>query len=77
MKVKSPGVIVPATFQIIPLSSTNTDGIDTENEPKLIFPDALQTARELKSQGKAFRVFFDGDTLEDQRLAFRELGAVE
>jgi len=66
-----------ATFQIIPLSSTDPDGIDTQNEPKLIFPDALQTARELKWQGKAFRVFFDGDTLENQRLAFRELGAVE
>jgi len=65
------------TFQIIPLSSTDPDGIDTQNEPKLLFTDALQTARDLKSQGKAFRVFFDGDTLEDQRRAFRELGALE
>lgn len=66
-----------ATFQIIPLSSTDPDGIDTQNEPKLLFTDALQTARDLKSKGKAFRVFFDGDTLEDQRLALRELGALE
>lgn len=68
---------MPATFLIIPLSSTDPDGNDTQNEPKLIFTDALQTARELKSQGKAFRVFFDGDTLDDQRRAFRELGALE
>jgi hypothetical protein len=68
---------MPAKFRIIPLSSTDPDGEDTENEPKLLFTDALQTARQLKSQGKAFRVFFDEDTLEDQRRAFRELGALE
>ena len=45
------------TFQIIALSSLDPEGRDTRDEPKLLYPDALKTAQELKSQGKAFRVF--------------------
>jgi hypothetical protein len=65
-----------ATFQVIALSSLDPDGSDTRDEPKLVYPDALKTAQELKFQGKAFRVFADGDASDEQRQAFIDLGAV-
>ncbi len=67
---------MPAQFQIIALSSLDPDGSDTRDKPKLLYPDALKTAQELKSQGKAFRVFADGDASDEQRQAFVDLGAV-
>lgn len=65
-----------ATFQVIALSSLDPEGRDTRDEPKLRFPDALKTARELKSEGKAFRVIVDGKTSADQRESFLDLGAL-
>ena len=65
-----------ATFQVISLSSLDPDGRDTYDEPKLLYPDALKTAQALKSQGKAFRVFVDGERSEQQLQSFRDLGAL-
>lgn len=64
------------TFQIIALSSLDPEGRDTRDEPKLLYPDALKTAQELKSQGKAFRVFAAGDYTDEQHRSFVNLGAV-
>jgi hypothetical protein len=63
-------------FQVISLSSLDPDGRDTIDEPKLLYPDALKTAQELKSQGKAFRVFINGGHTEQQIQSFRDLGAL-
>lgn len=65
-----------AKFQVIALSSIDPDGTDTRDEPKLLYPDALKTAQELKAQGKAFRVIVDGEEVSDQLQAFRDLGAL-
>ena len=67
---------MPTTFQVIALSSLDPDGTDTRDEPKLLYPDALKTAQQLKAQGKAFRVFFDGDAWAHQLAALRDLGAL-
>jgi hypothetical protein len=64
------------TFQVVALSSLDPDGRDTRHEPSLLYPDALKTARELKSQGKAFRVFAEGEQTEEQLQSFLELGAL-
>ncbi|MGJ7043528.1 hypothetical protein J2Y63_006812 [Shinella sp. BE166] len=64
-------------FQIIALSSLDPFGDDRRDEPKLLYPDALKSAQALKAQGKAFRAYTDGEVTEEQRKAFRELGAVE
>ncbi|WP_439632280.1 hypothetical protein [Shinella sp.] len=64
-------------FQIIALSSLDPFGDDRRDEPKLLYPDALKSAQALKAQGKAFRAYTDGAVTEEQRKAFRELGAVE
>lgn len=66
---------MPATYQVIALSSLDPDGADTRDEPKLLYPDAIKTAQQLKAQGKAFRVFFEGEPVKDQLDAFRDLGA--
>jgi hypothetical protein len=66
-----------ATFQVIALSSRDPDGRDTLDEPKLLYPDALKTARQLKDQGKAFRVIAYGEHPADQMQAFSDLGALE
>ncbi|OJU84927.1 MAG: hypothetical protein BGO06_10250 [Shinella sp. 65-6] len=65
------------TFQVIALSSLDPFADDRHDEPKLLYPDALKCAQELKAQGKAFRVFADGAATEEQRRAFLELGGVE
>jgi hypothetical protein len=65
------------TFQVVALSSLDPNGLDNANEPRLSYPDALKTAQELKSQGKAFRVFFEGDTSQQQSQSFTDLGAVK
>lgn len=65
------------TFQVIALSSLDPFGEDRRDEPKLLYPDALKCAQELKAQGKAFRVFADGTASEEQRPAFLDLGGVE
>lgn len=65
-----------ATFQVIALSSLDSGGSDTCGEPKLLYPDALKTAQALKSQGKAFRVFVDGEHSEQHLQSFRDLGAL-
>ncbi|MBY3122278.1 hypothetical protein HFO55_33405 [Rhizobium leguminosarum] len=65
-----------ATFQVIAISSLDPDGSDTRNEPMLLYPDALKTARQLKSEGKAFRVIAEGDHTEQQLRSFLELGAL-
>jgi hypothetical protein len=64
-------------FQVIALSSLDPDGRDTDNEPKLLYPDAIKTAKELRSQGKAFRVIADAEASMEQRQSFQDLGAVE
>jgi hypothetical protein len=66
-----------ATFHVIALSSLDPDGRDTVDEPKLLYPDALKTARQLKDQGKAFRVIVYGEHLTDQMQTFSDLGALE
>ncbi|MDP9587821.1 UNVERIFIED_ORG: hypothetical protein J2W19_000367 [Shinella zoogloeoides] len=68
---------MPTTYQIVALSSLDPEGTDTRDEPKLVFPDALKMAQGLKDQGKAFRVFADGEPSGDQLQALRDLGAVE
>jgi hypothetical protein len=68
---------MPSKFQVIALSSVDPDGSNTRDEPKLLYPDALNTARELKSQGKAFRVFADSDASDAERQAFLDIGALE
>lgn len=68
---------MPAKFQLIALSSLDPDGSDTRVESKLLYPDALKTAQELKSQGKAFRVFADSDASHAERQALLDLGALE
>ncbi|MFF0952968.1 hypothetical protein ACFYE9_36690 [Rhizobium leguminosarum] len=65
-----------ATFQVIAISSLDPDGSDTRNEPKLLYPDALKTARQLKSEGKAFRVIAEGNPTEEQLQSFLALGAL-
>jgi electron transfer flavoprotein alpha/beta subunit len=65
-----------ATFQVIAVSSLDPDGSDTRNEPMLLYPDALETARQLKSEGKAFRVIAEGDQTEEQLQSFLALGAL-
>lgn len=66
-----------ATFQVVALSSRDPEGRDTADEPKLLYPDALKTARQLREEGKAFRVFVDGDYTSDQLQALTDLGALE
>lgn len=68
---------MPTKFQVIALSSLDPAGIDTREEPKLYYPDALKAAQELKSQGKAFRIHVTGEATNDQRRSFVDLGAVE
>jgi hypothetical protein len=67
---------MPATFQVVALSALDTDGSDTRDEPMLLYPDALTTAQELKSQGKAFRVHVDGEHTDQQIQSFLDLGAL-
>lgn len=67
---------MPVTFQVVALSSIDPDVSDTRNEPNLLYPDALKTARELKSQGRAFRVIATGEQTEQQLQSFLELGAL-
>lgn len=64
-------------FQVIALSSLDPDGRDTHKEPKLLYPDAVKTAKELRSQGKAFRVTADAGASVEQRQSFQDLGAIE
>jgi hypothetical protein len=64
------------TYHVIALSSEDPDGADTRGEPSLSYPDALKTARELKSQGKAFRVHVGGEQSAEQMQRFRDLGAL-
>ncbi len=65
-----------AKFQVISLSSRDTEGMDTRDEPKLLYPDALATAKDLKFQGKAFRVHVEGEHTAEQMQSFIDLGAV-
>ncbi|MGO4139294.1 hypothetical protein ELH91_31230 (plasmid) [Rhizobium leguminosarum] len=65
-----------ATFQVIAISSLDPDGSDTRNEPMLLYPDALRTARQFKADGKAFRVIAKGDQTEQQLQSFLALGAL-
>jgi hypothetical protein len=65
-----------ATFHVVALSSLDPDGSDTRDAPRLLYPDALKTARELKSQGKAFRVIAEGEQTKQQLQSFLELGAL-
>jgi len=64
------------TFQIVALSSIDPEGADTRDEPKLPYPDALTAARQLKAQGKAFRVHVGGEVEADDLKALRDLGAL-
>lgn len=68
---------MPTRFQVVALNSVDPFGEDRRDEPKLLYPDAVKTAQALKAQGKAFRVFTDGVSTDDQWRAFRELGGVE
>ena len=53
-----------ATFQVIAISSLDPEGSDTCNEPMLLYPDALKTARQFKADGKEFRVIAKGEQSE-------------
>ncbi len=68
---------MPARFQVIALSSLDPDGSDTRDEPKLLYPEALKTAKELKAQGKAYRVIAEAKATVEQRQSFADLGALE
>jgi hypothetical protein len=65
------------TFQIIALSSLDTLREDRFDEPKLRCPDALKAAQGLKSRGKEFRLYFEGDPTDEHKRALLELGGVE
>ncbi|MCJ8057274.1 hypothetical protein GB928_028115 [Shinella curvata] len=65
-----------ARFQVIALSSIDPDGTDTRDEPKLLYPDALTAAQQLRAQGKAFRIIADGEEASEYIEAFRDLGAL-
>jgi len=65
-----------ARFQVIALSSIDPDATDTRAEPKLLYPDALKAAQQLRAQGKAFRVIADGEEASEYFEAFRDLGAL-
>lgn len=65
-----------ARFQVVALSSIDPDGTDTRAEPKLLYPDALKAAQQLKAQGRAFRVIADGEEASKHFEAFRDLGAL-
>ena len=43
---RTTGNLMAATFQVIPLSSTDMDGTDDRDEPLLSYPDALMTAEQ-------------------------------
>ncbi len=68
---------MPARFQVIALSSLDPDGSDTRDEPKLLYPEALKTAKELKAQGKAYRVIAEAEATVEQQQSFADLGAFE
>lgn len=65
-----------ATFQVIALTSLDPDGSDRNDEPKLPYPEALVAARALKFEGKAFRVFAEGEHTDEEIQSFRNLGAL-
>lgn len=67
---------MPATYQIIALSSLDPDGRDTNNEPQLLYPDALKAAEALKDQGKAFRVHASGDAVAVELDTLNGLGGI-
>lgn len=64
------------TFQVIALSSIDPEGIDIRDEPRLNYPDAVMASKEFRAQGKAFRVFVDGDHTDEQMQTFIKLGAL-
>ena len=65
-----------AKFKVIALSSLDIEGDDVAGEPELLYPEAIRTAQELSDQGKAFCVRSSAKCTEEQRQAFRDLGAV-
>ena len=65
-----------AKFKVIALSSLDIEGDDVKGEPELLYPDAIKAAQELNAQGKAFRVVSSAGCTEEERHAFRDLGAV-
>lgn len=65
------------TFHVVALSSLDIEGIDVKDKPDLLYPEALNAARDLKAQGKAFRVIPGGECSEQEFLAFKDLGAVD
>jgi hypothetical protein len=69
-------VSMPISLQVVALSSLDPNGIDTRDEPKLSYPDALKAAQQLKAQGKAFRVHIDGEFSADEVEVLRDLGAL-
>lgn len=64
------------TFQIIELNSLDPYGEDNRGEPRLAYPEALTAAREMKDQGKAFRVLYQGVLTDRERRMFVDLGAL-
>jgi hypothetical protein len=67
---------MPASFQVIALSSVDTAGLDKRDEPKLSYPDAYKAAESLKQQGKAFRIVIEGQHTDQQLHSFLDLGAI-
>ena len=65
-----------STFQVIALSSLDIEGTDIRGEPELSYPEALKVAKELKAQGKAFRVVPSDACTEEQSDSFKRLGAI-
>lgn len=63
-------------FQLVGLSAIDPAGEDRRDEPKLLYPEALMRAQQLKFEGIAFRVYFHGEPTGEQKQAFVDLGAV-
>jgi len=63
-------------FQVIALSSLDPDGRDARAQPKLLYPEALMSAKQLKFEGKAFRVLVEGECTKQQTQSFLDLGAL-
>jgi hypothetical protein len=63
-------------FQVFALSSRDPSGQDAHAQPKLPYPDALMSAKQLKHEGTAFRVLVEGECTKEQTQSFLDLGAL-
>ena len=66
---------MPAKFQVVAFSAVDTEATNIRGKPKLLFPDAIRAAQEMRAEGIAFRVVVYGEHSDDQIQAFRDIGA--